>query len=92
MICTSYLCIALNTHYPPPTLQVLKLAVGDTLELKTGAMAAKDGTSEETDIKDLDFCVFLIYGDKTNGPLTKANATALWEQKESECPVTKIYN
>ena len=78
--------MALNTHYPPPTLQVLKLAVGDTLELKTGAMAGATATESQTDIKDLDFCVFLIYADKPDGALTKANATALWEQPAIDCP------
>jgi len=64
---------------------VLKLAAGDELTLKTGAMAAADGTNTQTDVKDLDFCVFLIYADKPDGGYTKDPM----DPTPSDCPAQR---
>jgi len=65
---------------------VLKLAAGDELTLKTGAMAVAEGDNTQTDVKDLDFCVFLIYADKPDGIYTKAPVS----DPPSVCPLQSL--
>ena len=64
---------------------MLKLTVGDELTLKTGAMAAAEGDNTQTDVKDLDFCVFLIYAAKPDGKYTKDPL----DPTPSDCPVPR---
>ena len=65
---------------------MLKLTVGDELTLKTGAMAAAAGENTQTDVKDLDFCVFLIYADKPDGIYTKDPV----DPTPSDCPDPRV--